>query len=196
MFEDASMNRRCSLLNDQRELLGAALCTLGYSVNTVHQEQLDEAIALIQTWKKNIAKFGVDDCKLALASGEFTLIQTYSGDMLQVMMEKPEIAFVIPEEGSTVTFDNFAILKNSENADLAHAFINFMYDPENCAANMNEIMYIAPHDTAITLVDEELKNNPVFNLPEEARNRCQILDDLGEDNIKYVKAWDKIREEK
>ena len=196
MFEEASINHRCSLLNDQREVLGAALSTLGYSVNTTHQEQLDEAVKLIQSWKKNIAKFGVDDCKMALASGEFFMIQTYSGDMLQVMIEKPEIAFVIPEEGSTVTFDNFCITKNSENVDLAYAFINFMYDPEVSASNMDEIMYVSPNTEALVLVCEELKNNPAFNLPEDARSRCQALEDLGDDNTKYVKAWDKIREEK
>ena len=35
------------------------------------------------------------------------MIQTYSGDMLQVIAERPEIAFVIPKEGTTTTLDNF-----------------------------------------------------------------------------------------
>jgi spermidine/putrescine-binding protein len=35
------------------------------------------------------------------------MIQTFSGDMLQVIAEKPEIAFVVPREGTTSTLDNF-----------------------------------------------------------------------------------------
>ncbi len=196
MFERASLNKRCSLLNDLREVLGAALCTLGYDVNTTSQSEIDEAVALVRDkWKPNIAKFEVDDAKRALAAGEFTLIQTYSGDMLQVMAERPEISFVIPDEGSTVTFDNLTIASNAKNVELAHAFINFIYDPKECAANMDEIMYVTPHTTAVKFVDEELQANPAFNLPPEVRAKCHTTKDLGDYNTMYNRAWEQIRQE-
>jgi spermidine/putrescine transport system substrate-binding protein len=195
MFEREDIHRRCSLLNDQREVMGCALKTLGYDVNSVDQAHIDAAVELVKTWKRNIAKFEVDDAKRALASGEFFLIQTYNGDMLQVAMEKPSVAFVIPEEGTTVTFDNFVIHKNSANVDLAHAFINFMYRPEISAANMNEIMYVAPNTEAVKLVDEQLRNNPAFTIPADVRARCYPTWDLGNENVRYIKAWDRIRAE-
>jgi spermidine/putrescine transport system substrate-binding protein len=195
MFERADINRRCSLLNDCREVMGCALKTLGYDVNTTDQAQIDAAVELLKTWKRNIAKFEVDDAKRALASGEFFVIQTYNGDMLQVAMEKPTVAFVIPEEGTTVTFDNFVIHKNCANVKLAHAFINFMYRPEVSAANMNEIMYVAPHTEAVKLVDEPLRTNPAFSVPAEVRARCYPTWDLGDANSLYIKAWDRIRAE-
>ncbi|MBQ9693983.1 MAG: spermidine/putrescine ABC transporter substrate-binding protein [Kiritimatiellae bacterium] len=195
MFERTDIHRRCSLLNDQREVMGCALKTLGHDVNSTNPEHIEAAVALVKTWKQNIAKFEVDDAKRALASGEFFLIQTYSGDMLQVSMEKPTVAFVIPEEGSTVTFDNFVIHKNAANPTLAHAFINFMYRPEIAAANMDEIMYVTPHTEAVKLVDEKLRSNPAFTIPEDVRARCTPLRDLGDENIRYIKAWDRIRAE-
>lgn len=195
MFEREDIHRRCSLLNDQREVMGCALKTLGYDVNSVDQAHIDAAVELVKSWKRNIAKFEVDDAKRALASGEFFLIQTYNGDMLQVAMEKPSVAFVIPEEGTTVTFDNFVIHKNSTNVDLAHAFINFMYRPEVAAANMNEIMYVAPNAEAVKLVDEQLRNNPAFAIPADVRARCFPTWDLGNENARYIKAWDRIRAE-
>lgn len=195
MFEQADLKKRCSLLNDQREVLGCALKTLGYDVNSVDPAQLDEAVNLAKVWKQNIAKFEVDDAKRALVSGEFFLIQTYSGDMFQVIQEKPTIKFIIPEEGSTVTFDTFAITANSQNSDLAHEFINFMYRAEVAAENMDEIGYITPNVAAAKLVSDEMKNNPVFNIPEEERARCTPLEDLGEKKDLYNQAWDKILEE-
>ena len=195
MFEREDLKNRCSLLNDLREVIGAGLVMQGYSVNSVNPEEIAKATEQVLKWKKNIAKFEVDDAKRALASGEFFLIQTYSGDMLQVSMEKPEIAFVIPREGSTATFDNFAIMKDSENQDLAHAFINFMYEPEIAAKNMDEIMYVMPHTEAIQLVDEKLRKNPAFSIPPEVRARCTPLLDLKDKNALFIKAWDKIRAE-
>ena len=70
-----------------------------------------------------------------------------------------------------------------------------MYRPEIAAENMNEIMYVTPHTEAVKLVDEKLRRNPAFAIPESVRSRCVPLRDLGEDNAKYIRAWDKIREE-
>ncbi len=195
MFEKAEIAKRCSLLNDQRETIGAALLTLGYDVNSTDQKQIDEAVELVNKWKKNIAKFEVDDAKRALATGEFYLIHNYSGDMIQVSMEKPNIKFIIPKEGGTVTFDCFAITNNSQNSKLAHEFINFMYRPDISAENMDEIGYVSPNTEGVKLVSDEMKSNPVFNLPAEERAKCKPLLDLGADNEKYTRAWDKIREE-
>ena len=193
MFDRTDLKGSMSLLDDQREVLGCALATLGHSVNDTDQKHVDEAVALITRWKANIAKFGVDDTKQSLASGEFKLIQTYSGDMLQVMMEKPEIRFVIPKEGSTVTFDNFAIMRNSTNKDLAYAFINYIYRPEVAARNMDEIMYITPHTEAVNRVDATLRANPAFSIPAEERQRCTPLDNLGDKKIIFDRAWDQVK---
>ncbi|MBO7392543.1 MAG: spermidine/putrescine ABC transporter substrate-binding protein [Verrucomicrobia bacterium] len=195
MFEREDLKGRTSLLDDHREVIGCALITLGYDVNETDQAKIDQAVELANKWKKQIAKFGVDDTKQSLASGEFLMIQTYSGDVLQVSMEKPSIKFVIPKEGTTFTFDNFTIMKDSKNKDLAYEFINFIYEPENAVKDMEEIQYVLPHTVAVDMVDEEIRNNPAFKVPEETFERCHLLLDLGDDNTKYLKAWDRIREE-
>ena len=100
---------------------------------------------------------------------------------------------MIPKEGSTITFDCFAIMKSSANKELAHKFIDFMYRTENAVKTMNEIMYVMPHSEAIGQVDAELKSNPAFNLPAEDRARCTPLDDLGEKKVLYDRAWDKVK---
>lgn len=194
-FEREDIKKRCTLLDDQREVIGAALRTLGYDVNTTSEEQINAAVELIKKWKQNIAKFAVDDAKEAIANGSFLMVQNYNGDILQVAMENPAIKFVIPKEGSTVTFDNFAIMKNSKKIDLAHKFIDFMYRTEVATANMNEILYLMPHKEAVHMVKDELKNNPAFNLPLEDRSRCIPLRDMGTDQQLYTSAWDRIKAE-
>ena len=195
MFERADLKNKTSLLDDQREVMGCALRTLGYSTNETDPARIAEAVELARKWKNQIARFGVDDTKQSLATGEFWMIQTYSGDMLQVIAEVPTVKFVIPEEGSTVTFDNLAIMKDSKSKDLAYKFIDFLYRPEIAAMNMNEIQYIMPHNKAIALVDEELRANPAFLIPEEDFKRCIPLQDLGDKNKLYNDAWDRIKQQ-
>lgn len=193
MFEREDIRRRCSLLNDLRETIGCALVTLGHDVNSTNPEHLAAATELLKKWKKNIAKFEVDDAKRALASGEFFLIHTYNGDMLQVAMEQPTVSFVIPKEGATVTFDTFVIYKTSTKQKLAHDFINFVYRPDQATTNMNAIMCPMPHSEAVKMVDDALKNNPAFNISAADRARCRPLRDLGEKNHLFVKTWDNVR---
>ena len=90
MFERADLKGRCSLLNDLREVIGIGLLMTGHDMNSTNQKDLDEAVKQVLVWKKNIAKFEVDDAKRALAAGEFVMIQTYSGDMLQVSSENKD----------------------------------------------------------------------------------------------------------
>lgn len=195
MFERSDLKGKTSLLDDQREVLGCALRTLGYSTNETDPAKIAEAVSLARTWKQQIARFGVDDTKQSLATGEFWMIQTYSGDMLQVIEEVPTVKFVIPAEGSTVTFDNMAIMKDSKNKDLAYKFIDFLYRPEIAVMNMNEIQYIMPHNEAVGKVDEAIRSNPAFNIPEEDFKRCIPLQDLGDKNKLYNDAWDRIKQE-
>ncbi|MDO5463067.1 MAG: spermidine/putrescine ABC transporter substrate-binding protein [bacterium] len=193
MFDRADLKDACSLLNDHRETMGAALISLGYTPNTTNQTEIQHAVKRLLGWKQNIAKFEVDAAKQSLASGEFKMIHTYNGDMLHVSAEKPYIKFVIPQEGSTITFDNFVIPTGCDNLELAYKFINFMYEPENAAENMNHVMYVMPNKTAISLVDESLRNNPAFAIPTEDLKRCQPLEDLGDANRFYTDAWDRVR---
>lgn len=194
MFEREDLKGKTSLLDDYREVLGAALRTLGYDVNTTDQDELDKAVELARKWKRNIAKFGVDDSRQSLVDGSFYMIQTYSGDLLQHAVENPDLKFVIPREGSTATFDNLCILKGSEQKDLAYKFINFLYKKDIATRNMNYVMYRMPHSEAVKHVDESFRNHELFNINPETFKLCTPLKDLGKNQKMYSKAWDKIKQ--
>lgn len=193
MFDREDLKGACSLLNDHRETLGAALISLGFDPNSTNVTEVNQAVQRLLKWKTNIAKFEVDDAKRALAAGEFKMIHTYTGDMLHVIAEKPYVRFVIPQEGATITFDNFVITKDCDNLDLAYKFINFMYRPESAAMNMNKVMYVMPNLAAAPLIDEELRKNPAFTISETDLLRCKPLKDLGDANDMYNDAWDRVR---
>lgn len=184
---------RCSLLDDQREVLGAALKTLGKSVNSTDPQDIAAATEVALRWKNRGVRFDVDAAKLSLANKELDLIQTYSGDILQEMANNQDIVFVIPEEGSTFTLDNLVVLKGSRNHDLALKFINYLYRPKVSAKNMEEIMYPAPNRDALELVPEAIRNNPAFAIPGASNSKCEPLLDLGPQKKLYDEAWQKIK---
>ncbi len=193
MLDRGDLKGRMTVLNDMRETVGAALKSLGYSLNTVDEKQLAEARETVIRWKKNIAKFDNEQYKIGLASGEFLLVHGYSGDILKVREENDQVAFMLPEEGFSLSCDDLVILKAAKQAELAHAFINFLHQPDVAAANTEFILYLCPNSSSYAMLGDSIKSDPgVFPSPETLA-KGEIIVDLGEDNAKYVKIWDEIK---
>ncbi len=192
IFENPTVARRITLLNDMRETIGAALKYLGYSYNTVNAAELAKAEALLMKWKKNIAKLDVDEAKRGLDSGEFYAVHQYSGDIMQLMQENPTIGFFFPAEGTSFASDDFVILKNAPQPELAHRFINFCLDPANCAENMEFVFYLSPNAEALKLLPESVKSNPAFMPSAEIMAKSEMIRDLGEKNRLYSRIWDRF----
>ncbi len=193
VFERKDIKGRCSLLNDPREVIAAALMTLGYNPNTRKQEEIDKAVQQVLKWRGTIAKFDVDEAKRSLISEEFWLIHAYSGDILQAQDENSEIEFIFPKEGHIFTADTFVIPTDASNPDLAYEFINFMHRPEIAAENMNFVKYRSPNLEALTKINPALKSKPTINPTKEQWNAAQPILDLGADTKLYHAAWDKIK---
>ncbi len=193
IFANEEYAGRMTLLNDMREVIGAALKYLGYSLNTTDEAQLDEAAEVAIAWKKNIAKYESEQYKNGLVSLEFLVSQGYSGDVMQGMEENEDIAYVIPKEGTSLYSDDMAIPVGAENAELAHAFINFLHEPENAASNTDFVWYLCPNTASYEFLSEEVKEDPAVFLDPEVVAKSEVIRDLGEENAKYVKVWDRIK---
>ncbi len=193
MFNQAALKGRMTMLNDMRETVGAALKYLGYSLNSRNDRELEAARDVVIAWKKNLAKFESEQYKGGIASGEFLLVHGYSGDLLQVQSENPNIEFTIPVEGTSIACDDLVIPKDSKQAQLAHAFINFIHDPDAAAENTNFLSYVCPNSSSYPKVNAELRNNPAVFLAPDVKAKCEVIDDLGADTAKYTKIWDQIK---
>jgi len=193
MFDRADLKGRMTMLNDMRETIGAALKVDGKSLNTTEMNDLATAEATVIRWKRNLAKFENEQYKVGLASGEFILVQGYSGDILQIQEENPDVAFAIPREGASVCFDDMVIPATAKQKELAHAYINFMHDPVVAAQNTEFTKYLCPNKGSYELLSGEIRSNPSIFLKPEVLRRCEIIGDLGKDNLKYTAVWDRIK---
>jgi len=193
MLDRKDLKGRVTMLNDMRETIGAALKFLGYSLNTLDDRQLEQARDVVIRWKANLAKFESEQYKNGLASGEFLLAHGYSGDILQAQKENPDIAFLAPQEGLSISCDDLVILKGSKVVDLAHRFINFLHDPEVAAENSLAISYLCPNSAAYPKLPADFRDNPAVKLDPAVQAKCEVITDLGKDNAKYTRIWDQIK---
>jgi spermidine/putrescine transport system substrate-binding protein len=193
MFDRADLKGRMTLLNDMRETIGAALKSLGYSLNTTDEAQLAEARDVVVRWKRNAAKLENEQYKSGIASGEFLLVHGYSGDILQVQRENDDVAFLVPEEGTSLGSDDLVIPRAAREIALAHAWIDFLHDPEVAAENTRFLSYLCPNRAAYEKLGDEVRRNPAIFMDPAIREKSEAVRDLGADNAKYVRVWDEIK---
>ena len=193
MLARTDLKGRITLLDDMREVLGAALKFLGHSINTIDPAQLAAAVQVAIGWKANIAKFENEQYKTGLASGEFHLVQGYAGDLMSVQEENEDIRIFIPKEGGAQSCDDLCIPKTAKNTDLAHAFINHLSDAEVAAENMEWIGYRAPNTAAEKHLSEDFRNNPILFPPAELAAKCETIGYLGDKLPLYTAVWEKVK---
>ncbi len=193
LFQRPEVKQRMTLLDDMRESIGAALKSLGHSINTRDAAQLAAAQEVLLRWKTQAAKFDNEGYKAGLDSGEFTLVHGYSGDLWQVAQENNKITLIVPQEGTIMGCDEMVIPRSAPQAALAHAFINHLLDAEVAAENMQWMGYLCPNTAALKKVDPEFLSNPAVTMPEAIRAKSEVIQDLGADLAKYTKVWDAVK---
>ena len=125
-----------SMLDDGREVPGAALHFIGKSLNDTDATDLKQAEDLLKAQKPFISSYDSDTYGRKLASGEVVLAHAYNNGALQARMGisggdqpysgNPDVGFVIPKEGGTAWQDNMCVVGDSPNSYTAHVFINYL----------------------------------------------------------------------
>ena len=159
----------------------AALKYLGYSYNSVKPEEIKKAEELLIANKKNVKVYADDNGQDLLASGEVDIAQEWNGDIIQVMNDDEDLAYVVPTEGSLLWQDTMAIPKGAPHPENAHAFINFILDAEVGAKIAETIQYATANAAAKKLMSKEYLENPAIFPPQEVVAKCEAGIYVGEE---------------
>ena len=191
-----ALKGRVTLLDDIREVIGAGLVYLGYSVNSSDPAEIAAAADQVIKWRSNVRKFDSESYKTEVASGETWIGQGYSTDVAQIMSGEGnrDVGFAIPKEGFVMAFDEMVVMKSSPRKDLAYAFINYVYDGDVAKANLEYIRGPMPVKPGLAQLDPEFR--AMISLTPAQLNAGQVLRDFdGQPGVMdiYNKAWDRIR---
>ena len=116
--------------------------SLGYSMNTENQEELDAAYEWLVDIAKNMEPAYVTDEAIdGLATGEKAMGMMYSGDGAYIMTENENMAFWAPTEGTNYFVDAMVLHKDAKNIDNAYAFINYVTDYDAARENSEFVGY-------------------------------------------------------
>lgn len=176
---DPSLKRKVFLVDSAREVMGMGLNSIGQSLNAKDEKLLRQVTDKLVTLSPNIKGIIGDEIIPLMINNEAAVALTWSGSAADMMSENEELDYAVPQEGSNLWFDNFVIPKTAKNIDGAHAFINFMLDPEVAAQNAEYVGYSTPNKAALDIMDPEIVNDERFYPPEEIKDRLEVYENLG-----------------
>lgn len=190
------------LIDNSRDAFGMALYYLGYDVNTTDEAQIREAYQLVADAKARgvYDGQGMDEVFQIMEGGNLAIATYYAGDFLTMHDANPDLAFAIPEEGSNWFVDAMCILKDAQNVDEAHEWINFIASTESNLANMDYIGYASPNTEALEMYPawyEEQYGEPldmelyeIMAAPPEVLERCTMYENLPAETLTlYNDLW-------
>src|SRR4029079_14808909 len=123
-----------------------------------------------QKEKGQIRRFTGNDYAGDLASGNVAIAQAYSGDVVQLQADNPDLNFVVPESGGTTFVDTMVIPYTTKNQKAAEAWINYIYDRANYAKLVAFVQYVpvlSDMTEELEKVDPEAAKNPLINPSKE-----------------------------
>lgn len=184
-----------SLLEDERETIGAALQYLGYSYNDTDPAHHEEAKALLLSSKDCLAGYNSDNFNQTLAAEEVVLAHAWSGGAALGRAENENVAFTLPKEGGAIWQDNMAIPVDAPHKYTAEVFINYLLDPEIGAQLSNYTYYFTPNQASEPLLDPEyhdmLESGGMLVADEDFEGMEWIKRD--EDSIIFSDTWTAIK---
>ena len=169
---DPAFKGKVSLFSDIQDGLGMIILSQGGSVESPSLESVNKAVDLVKEHKDKgqIRRFTGNDYADDLAAGNIIVAQAYSGDVVQLQKDNPDLKFVVPESGGTSFVDTMVIPYTTQNQNAAEEWINFIYDPANYAKLIAATRYVpvlSDMTDELTKIDPELAKNPLINPPKE-----------------------------
>lgn len=112
-----------------------------------------------------IRAFTGNDYAQDLAKGNVVACEAWSGDVIQLQFDNPDIKFIAPEEGLAIWSDNMLVPNRAEHKANAEELMNYYYDPLVAAQLAAWVNYICPVKGAqdeMTRIDPSLADNELI----------------------------------
>jgi len=191
---DKQYAQRIVMPDSMRDTLGIALKAKGYSLNTTDEAEIAEAADYLIQQKPLVYKYANDSARDLILGGACDIAVVWNGEVLYTQEENPDLAYVIPKEGSEHFIDAWAMPKAGKHKEAGLAWINFMLEKQTAEVNFDYLTYSIPNVSVIDLVKDDPASMGVL-FPEEAiLTKCEALKNLGsEADDMYTKYWKKFK---
>jgi spermidine/putrescine transport system substrate-binding protein len=191
---DPEFAGKVTMLTEMRDTLGLVMLGMGIDPTQATVEDAQAATDKMAQAVSDgqIRAFTGNEYTADLASGDAWVSFAWSGDVIQLQADNPDLRFLIPDEGAMLWSDNMLIPAGAANKANAETWMNYAYDPRVAAKIASWVNFISPvmgaqqamRDLGSEIGDDELvalADDPLIFPTEEDLAKTYIFRDLDEE---------------
>ena len=196
LFTDPKLKGKITALTEMPDTMGLVMQSNGDDPTKVDPAAFDKAIAKLQDAVDSgqIRQFTGNDYAPLLAKGDVWACMAWSGDIVQLQLDNPDLVFVLPESGGNIWTDNMLIPLGG-NVELASKFMDFVYDPAIAAQIEAYVNYICPVKGAREILleqDPSIAENALIFPTEEMLANVRAFDVEAADNTELKEKFQAV----
>jgi spermidine/putrescine transport system substrate-binding protein len=193
LLTDPALRGKVTLLTEMPDTMGLVMLGNGDDPSSVDSGAFGKAIETIRgaVDSGQIRQFTGNDYSGLLANGSAAACFAWSGDVVQLQADNPDLVFTLPQTGGMIWTDNMLIPKGG-HVFTASTFMNFVYDPEIAAQIEEYVNFICPVEGAREVLlerDPDIANNQLIFPSEETLADVHIFDAEAADNQEFKEQF-------
>ena len=193
LLENPKWKGKVTMLTEMGDSLSVVMLANGDDPTKVDDASFDRALKRIEKAVKSdqIRQFTGNDYTGPLAKGDIAAALSWSGDVVQLTADNPNLEWNLADSGGDIWTDNMFIPKGGD-VFTASTFMNFVYDPKIAAQIAAYVNYVSPVKGAkeeLRKLDPKLADNPLIFPDDETLSKTVIFDAEALNNQDYVEKW-------
>jgi len=198
----ASKLTKCgiTMLDAPNDMFTVAFHYLGLDPNSPRPDDWAAAEALLTKAAPYVRYYHSSQYTSDLASGEVCVSVGWSGAIEQARARGAqaaapvEVVYVIPKEGAMIWFDMMAIPTDAPHPENAHAFLDYLMEPQVIAGISNAVGQANGNAASLPYVAEVLRNDPSIYPTSEVFQRLHPDQPAPPEKTReFARAWARIK---
>jgi spermidine/putrescine transport system substrate-binding protein len=196
LLTNPKLKGKVTLLSELADAVGLVMLSNGDDPTKVSGPAYDKAIAKMQKAVDSgqVRQFTGNDYAPLLAKGDVWACMAWSGDMVQLQADHPNLKWNLPDSGGMIWTDNMLIPKGG-NVYTASVYMNYYYEPTVAAKVEAYVNYICPvkgADQVLKKSDPEIAKNPLIFPTQEMLSNVKQFDSSASQNVKFKTQFAKL----
>ncbi|MEO8328841.1 MAG: spermidine/putrescine ABC transporter substrate-binding protein [Candidatus Nanopelagicales bacterium] len=180
LLTNPELSGSMTVLTEMRDTMGLIMLDQGNDPEDFDVDAWNQAMSVLTEAldSNHIRQFTGNNYAQLLAKGDLKACMAWSGDVIQLQFDNPDIVFVVPDAGAILWSDNMLVPNQAQHKKNAELWMNYYYEPKvaaQLAAWVNYICPVAGAKEEMEKLDPDLANNPLIFPSDEDYAKLSIF---------------------
>lgn len=183
------------MLDEVREVFGAALIAGGHDPNQLDGAPFEEAMATLRRQRQGVTRFDSADFIGPVVAGQVVAAHAWSGPAAAAVRRHEGLRYFVPDEGAVLWVTTGAIPAGAPDPDRSMRLLVELMDPKLAALTTVSFGYATPNEPARALLPAAIGDDLALFPCSATIARCRPLRDLRQgDALQLDRGWRELRE--